>query len=114
MLEFERVIPLYMDNCHSRQLRPKTMLAYEQSLRLFSVWPEEQYGIQCIEEVHDLHIRSYIIDLQRRGKYTFCSVKSSERINHPQNRRDYQRPISNTTINNYLRNLRAFFRSLLR
>lgn len=85
------------------------MLSYEQTLRLFSVWLAETAGITRIEDVKDIHIRSYINDLQARGKYTYCSVKGSEKVNRPQNRRDYQEKISNITINNYLRNLRAFF-----
>ena len=85
------------------------MQSYEQALRLFSVWLGENFNITHIEGVTDYHMRRFIIDLQTRGKYTFCSVKGMEEINHPQNRRDYNLPISNTIINNYLRNLRAFF-----
>ena len=109
----ERIIALYMDDCHSRQLRPKTMQSYEQALKLFSTWLEETCNIIQVEAVRDIHIRSYINDLQTRGKYTFCVDRESERFNHPQNRRDYQAKISNTTINNYLRNLRAFFKWLV-
>ena len=105
----ERIIALYMDDCHSRQLRPKTMQSYEQALRLFATWLEERHEITQVEAVKDIHIRSYINDLQARGKYTFCVDRESERFNHPRNRRDYQTKISNTTINNYLRNMRAFF-----
>lgn len=32
----ERIIALDMDDCHSRQLRPKTMQSYEQALKLFT------------------------------------------------------------------------------
>ena len=96
-----------MKYCHSRQLRPKTMLSYEQTLKLFFAWIEEQEGITQVEAIRDKHIRSYIIDLQSRGKYTFCAVEGS--MNNPQGRRDYQRQVSNGTINNYIRNLRAFF-----
>ena len=105
----ERIIALYMDDCHSRQLRPKTMQSYEQALRLFATWVEEKHEITQVEAVKDIHIRSYINDLQARGKYTFCADRESERFNHPRNRRDYLTKISNTTINNYLRNMRAFF-----
>lgn len=85
------------------------MQSYEQALRLFATWVEEKYEITQVEAVKDIHIRSYINDLQARGKYTFCADRESERFNHPRNRRDYQAKISNTTINNYLRNMRAFF-----
>lgn len=85
------------------------MQSYEQALRLFATWVEEKHEITQVEAVKDIHIRSYINDLQARGKYTFCADRESERFNHPRNRRDYQTKISNTTINNYLRNMRAFF-----
>lgn len=98
---------LYMKYCHSRQLRPKTMLSYEQTLKLFFAWIEEHEGITQVEAIRDKHIRNYIIELQERGKYTFCAVDGS--MNNPQGRRDYQRQVSNGTINNYLRNLRAYF-----
>ena len=108
-MDMNRIIALYMDDCHSRQLRPKTMQSYEQALKLFATWLEENHNISQVEAVKDIHIRSYINDLQVRGKYTFCADRESERFNHPRNRRDYQTKISNTTINNYLRNMRAFF-----
>ena len=111
-MNMDRIIALYMDDCHARQLRPKTMQSYEQALRLFSTWLEETCNITQVEAVKDIHLRSYMSDLQARGKYTFCIDRQTEACNHPQNRRDYQGKISNTTINNYLRNLRAFFRWL--
>ena len=37
-MDFSRSIEAYMHHCHSRQLRPKTMLSYEQTLKLFGVW----------------------------------------------------------------------------
>lgn len=68
-MEMERIIALYMDDCHSRQLRPKTMQSYEQALRLFGSWIRERHGMTQVEEVKDVHIRSYINDLQTRGKH---------------------------------------------
>ena len=112
-MQFDRVISLYLDDCHSRQLRPKTLQSYEQALRLFGKWLEEQHGITQAEEVRELHVRSYINDLQSRGKYTYSIDPQKEQINQPQHRRDYQGKITNVTINNYLRNIRAFFRWLV-
>lgn len=54
-------------------------------------------------------IRKYINDTQTRGKYTFYANDSTKDINFPDRRRDFQKPVSNATINNYIRNLRAFF-----
>ncbi len=85
------------------------MQSYEQALKLFSTWLAETHAVTQVEAVKDIHIRSYINDLQTRGKYTFYINRQSEKYNHPQNRRDYQGKMSNITINNYLRNMRAFF-----
>ena len=100
---------MFMDYCRSKQLRPKTMGSYEQTLKLFSRWLKEKYDIENAEEVKEPHIRAYIVDLQQRGKYTFCADRRSEDLNHPASRRDYRQQISNITINNYLRNIRVFF-----
>lgn len=103
------MIALFIDYCQSKQLRPKTMKSYEQALQLFARWLREEMGSDDVDDVKEPHIRSYIIDLQKRGKYTFCVSDRSKAANHPQNRRDYRQPVSNITINNYLRNLRVFF-----
>jgi len=100
---------MFMDYCRSKQLRPKTMASYEQTLKLFSRWLKEKYDIENAEEVKEPHIRAYIVDLQQRGKYTFCANDRSKELNHPMNRRDYRQTVSNITINNYLRNIRVFF-----
>ncbi|MBR6764444.1 MAG: tyrosine-type recombinase/integrase [Clostridia bacterium] len=108
-MEFERILALYMNDCYTRQLRPKTMHSYEQTLRLFCSWMNEKYGLDQVEDVKDIHIRTYINDLQSRGKYTYSHDRQTEKFNCPQHRKDYRHEISNITINNYLRNLKAFF-----
>lgn len=108
-MEMKKMIPLFMDCCISRQLRPKTMLSYEQACRLFALWLEESEGVKHVEAIKDMHIRRYIIELQSRGKYTFTSNIRSRDINHPDRRTDYGHKITNITINNYLRNIRVFF-----
>ena len=40
-----------MEECHSRQLRPKTMLSYEHTLRLFSFWLTGRKKISRIEDI---------------------------------------------------------------
>ena len=106
------MIALFMDYCQSKQLRPKTMQSYEQALKLFARWLKEEMDIEDADEVKEPHIRAYMIALQKRGKYTFYVDDKSKVLNHPQNRKDYQKPVSNITVNNYLRNLRVFFRWL--
>ena len=103
------MLMVYMHDCHVRGLRPKTMKSYEQTLRLFGVWIADRHGIVQVEKIRAAHIRSYISDLQTRGKYTYCARIESLPLNQPLNRRDYSKPVSLVTINGYLRNLRAFF-----
>ena len=106
---FDWQIDEFMVNCRSRQLREKTMASYEQALRLFERWCKEQMQIDDVCQVTEGVIRRYINDLQERGKYTFYSSDEGKETNFPDRRRDFRRPISVTTINNYIRNLRAFF-----
>ena len=70
-----------MDYCQSKQLRPKTMASYEQTLKLFARWMEEEKRIARAEDVTEQHVREYIIDLQKRGKYTFCFDDRSMKLN---------------------------------
>ena len=106
---FDYLINEYMVYCRSRQLRAKTLNSYEQALRLFERWCKEQMSIDDVSKITDSVIRRYINDLQERGKYTFyCNDKGKEK-NFPDRRRDFRKPVSVTTINNYIRDLRAFF-----
>lgn len=41
----DQQIDAYMVYCKSRQLRPKTMLSYENTLRLFEKWCKEEMEI---------------------------------------------------------------------
>ena len=42
-MNLQRMIAMFMDYCRSKQLRPKTMASYEQTLKLFSRWLKEKY-----------------------------------------------------------------------
>ena len=106
---FDYYIDEYMYDCRSRRLRPKSMQSYEQTLRLFEKWCLLEEGIHEPSEVTESTIRHYICDLQDRGKYTLYSNDSKKEVNYPDRRRDFRHEISITTINNYIRNLKAFF-----
>lgn len=45
-LNFQRMIALFMEYCRSKQLRTKTMISYEQSLKLFAQWLRDEIGIE--------------------------------------------------------------------
>jgi len=85
------------------------MLSYEGSLRLFERWCAEEMGITEVDKVTENVIRKYIAHLQERGKYTFYSDADRTNTNFPERRRDFSKPISLVSINNYLRNMRVFF-----
>lgn len=69
-LEFDWQTNEFMLYCRTSQLREKSMLAYEQALRLFERWCGEQLGIYTVDKVTENVIRRYICDLQERGKYS--------------------------------------------
>ncbi len=107
--DFDYYIDEYLYYCQSRRLRPKTLISYEQTLRLFERWARENEEIESPIEVREQTIRKYICEIQNRGKYTFCACEEQLSKNYPERRRDYREAVSVTTINNYIRNLRAFF-----
>lgn len=107
--DFDFYIDEYMYYCQSRHLRPRTLSSYEQTLRLFERWVREEESLESPAEVREQTIRHYICDLQERGKYSFYANVDRTKTNFPERRRDFREPISVTSINNYIRNLRAFF-----
>jgi len=108
-LSFDWQINEFMIYCHSQQLREKTMNSYEQTLRLFERWCADELDILTVDKVSESVIRHYITSLQERGKYSFYADDRKRETNCPDRRRDFQKPVSTITINNYIRNLRVFF-----
>ena len=108
-ISFDSMIEEYLVYCHARQLRQKTMNSYEQALRLFQRWCFDELDITTVDAVSESVMRHYIIGIQERGKYSFYSSEGDRQIYNPERRRDYRKQVSATTINNYLRNLKAFF-----
>lgn len=78
------------------------MQSYEQSLKLFARWLNEQQKIDDVKLIKEQIIRKYLVDLQERGKYTFSANDETRSLNCPERRRDFRNKISNTTINNYI------------
>ena len=108
-LDFEWLTDEFMLYCRSTQLREKTMSSYEQTLHLFGRWLSDELKIYTVDKITENVIRRYIDDLMVRGKYTFYVNDLSKKKNYPDRRRDYRKPVSVTTINNYIRNIRVFF-----
>lgn len=113
-LDFDWQINEFMVYCRSIQLRDKTTKSYEQTLRLFERWCRDEMKVEAVDKVTEAILRRYINDLQERGKYSFYAVEAQKEKNYPERRRDYRKPVSVVTINNYIRNLRVFFNWLER
>jgi integrase/recombinase XerD len=69
---------------------------------------KEQFQIEEVKKIQSGHIRQYIKYLRERGKYTVVNKKESKEKNHPQNRSDFKKELSMTTIANYVRNIKVF------
>lgn len=109
-LELDR----YMTDCNSRGLSVKTMRSYDQSLRLFLRYLSEKHDITKPEQVKKEHIKAYFTYVRERGKYGALANDRTAVINGPHNRPDYGKPVSETTLANYQRNINAFFGYLYR
>ncbi|BFH13206.1 hypothetical protein J6TS7_21860 [Paenibacillus dendritiformis] len=101
----------FMLYCSSKNLSRKTLACYEQTLKL-TLFLKQGFGIDDVKKVQSGHIRQYIKYLRERGKYTVVNKEESKNINHPDNRSDYKKDISTTTIANYVRNIKVFFNYL--
>ncbi len=109
MTKFDYEIEDFMCYCQSKGLSKKSMRSYEQTLKLFAKYLEEEKGVCSSKEVTKEAVRDYIVYLRERGKYTIISNENSREWNKPYNRTDYSKPIKNITINNYIRNLKVYF-----
>ena len=110
--EFDLQLDSFMLHCDSKHLSPKTLKSYEQSLTLFGNFLEQELGVMDASKVKSSHIRLYVKHLRERGKYTVSASEKALDINFPKNRADYKKPISDTTIANYTRNMKVFFNFL--
>lgn len=88
------------------------MASYEQTLKLFALYLKDQFKIEDAAKVKSAHIRHYVKYLRERGKYTVVVKQKSKEVNHPDHRNDFNKPISDTTVANYLRNIKVFFNFL--
>ncbi len=112
MYQFDYDIDDFMSYCQSRNLRPRTMSCYEQALRIFERYMIDVHQVTEASDVREGHIREYIKYLAERGKYTVVINDKTRELNHPEKRPDHNKPMSETSINNYLRNLKVFFNYL--
>lgn len=104
---FEYMIEDYGLYCTAKNLSQKTIISYDQTLKLFALYLENELKITSFEQVETTHIRHYVKYLQERGKYTVATANADK--NFPENRDDYGKKLSPYTINNYIRNIKVFF-----
>ncbi|MGE6513341.1 tyrosine-type recombinase/integrase [Lysinibacillus sphaericus] len=110
--ELDLQLDSFMLHCDAKHLSSKTKRSYEQTLTLFRNYLVQELKIEDAVKVKSSHIRHYIKYLRERGKYTVTASEKSLNINYPNRREDYKKPISDTTIANYTRNMKVFFNFL--
>lgn len=101
-----RDVEMFIEHCENKGLATKTIGSYEQTLRLLMLWLDEQ-GIVQTEKITHVVIQDYVKQIKERGKYTVTSNPNSG--NYQERRIDFGKKVSDVTINNYLRNMSAFF-----
>ena len=101
-----RDVEMFIEHCENKGLAAKTIGSYEQTLRLLMLYLDEQ-GITQTEKITHTVIQNYVKQIKERGKYTVTSNPNSG--NYQERRLDFGKKVSDVTINNYLRNMSAFF-----
>lgn len=99
----------FMMYCDMNELSKKTLSSYESTLKLFFKYLEEEKGITIPQDVCRQDIEDYIVFTKERGKYSYVSDEKTVELNHPNNRTDFGKQVSDCTINNYIRNIKVFF-----
>ena len=99
----------FMEHCTLKELSKKTLNSYESTLQLFFKYMKEEYMINKIQEITYEGVDSYLKFTKERGKYSYVSDDKTIKTNYPDARKDFGNAISDTTINNYIRNMKVFF-----
>ena len=79
----------FMSYCDYKNLAQRTILSYEQTLRLFIRYLQDIYKVTKTEQVTEQIILNYIKNTKERGKYTIVANENTKKFNNPQNRQDY-------------------------
>lgn len=99
----------FMNYCDYKGLSTRTIASYEQTLRLFARYLQDNCEITKTEQVKEKTIQDYITNIKERGKYTVVANDSTKRFNNPQKRQAFGKKVSIAIVNNYTRNLRVYF-----
>lgn len=96
----------FLDYCTYKNLSKKTLKSYNQTLMLFMRYLEEEKSIDNIDK--DI-VQEYIQFTKDRGKYSFVASTDGMIKANIDKRTDIGEKISDSTLNNYLRNIKVFF-----
>ncbi len=88
---FVRDVEMFIEYCGLKGLSTKTINSYEQTLRLFMQYMDEQ-GILQTEKITHLAIQGYIKSIKERGKYTVTTNPNSG--NYQERRMDFGKKVS--------------------
>ncbi len=103
------IIVDYLEFCSLRNLSIKTIKSYSQTLLLFSKYLEEEKQISDIRKVDKNAVEEYLSFTKERGKYSYSSSDEGIIKANLDKRTDIGKPITDATLNNYLRNIKAFY-----
>lgn len=107
--EINDIILDYLEYCNFKNLSNKTIKSYHQTLILFAKYLEEEKQITEIRKVDKDIVTEYIEFTKDRGKYSYVASEEGMIKANIDKRTDIGKPISNVTLNSYLRNIKAFF-----
>lgn len=99
----------FMEQCKFKGLSKKTMGSYESTLKLFYKFLQEEFQIVQVKDISQEQVQEYLKFTKERGKYSFVADDKTVSLNNPANRKDFGKPVSDITINNYIRNMKVFF-----
>ncbi|NOW03201.1 tyrosine-type recombinase/integrase [Clostridium beijerinckii] len=102
------IIVNYLEYCNYKNLSLKTIKSYHQTLMLFSKYLEEEKQITDISKINKNIVEEYISFTKERGKYAFVSSEKGAIKANIEKRSDIGKEVSDSTLNNYLRNIKAF------
>lgn len=83
------------------------MKSYEQTLNLFVRYMDDTFKILSHKKVNAEHLRAYMRSLSERGQYEVTLALKP--VNYSGHRQGLGKPVTQTTIGNYTRNIKAFY-----
>ena len=99
----------FLDYCMYKNLSKKTLKSYNQTLMLFMRYLEEEKDIDDVHKVDKDIVQEYIQFTKERGKYSFVASTDGMIKANIDKRTDIGEAVSDSTLNNYLRNIKVFF-----